>query len=333
MPPRRSSSRRVPTTATHTTATTPADTDDADVWETSVFSSSGETVAVSPAEAAESATPGPEETYAWIAGDSDTVKAIRRILVGEVGMARHQVAFMGYWKVGTAQLSAGLGPSPAAYGTMAGARSADERSFMEIWPGQAYPLGATYDGTGVNFAVFSEVADRIELCLIDGERDDLTETRIAFPRSTVSSGTGPRPVRPAGTALRLPGPRSLRPGAWPSVQPGQTAPRPLRQGDRGAGGKQSQALFSYTFGDPDAASTTRINTEDSLGHTMLSVVTNPFFYWANDRPPRHEYHDTVIYEAHVEGLTRLHPEIPEGIRARTPASPTPPPLRTSRASG
>jgi NADPH-dependent ferric siderophore reductase len=80
------------------------DTDDADVWETSVFSSSGETVAVSPAEAAESATPGPEETYAWIAGDSDTVKAIRRILVGEVGMARHLVAFMGYWKVGTAQL-------------------------------------------------------------------------------------------------------------------------------------------------------------------------------------------------------------------------------------
>ena len=52
---------------------------------------------------------------------------------------------------------------------------------MEIWPGQAYPLGATYDGTGVNFAVFSEVADRVELCLVDGEGDDLTETRIDLP--------------------------------------------------------------------------------------------------------------------------------------------------------
>lgn len=83
------------------------DTDHTEVWETSLFSSSGETVAVSPAEAAASAeadTAGPDETYAWVAGDSDTVKAIRRILVGEVGMARHHVAFMGYWKVGTAHL-------------------------------------------------------------------------------------------------------------------------------------------------------------------------------------------------------------------------------------
>ena len=87
------------THSTDTNATT--DTNDADVWETSVFSSSGEAVAADPAEAALS---GPDETYAWVAGDSDTVKAIRRILVGEVGMARHHVAFMGYWKVGAAQL-------------------------------------------------------------------------------------------------------------------------------------------------------------------------------------------------------------------------------------
>ena len=77
------------------------DVNDTDVWETSVFSSSGETVAADPTEAA---IAGPDEAYAWVAGDSDTVKAVRRILVGEVGMARHNVAFMGYWKVGAAQL-------------------------------------------------------------------------------------------------------------------------------------------------------------------------------------------------------------------------------------
>jgi NADPH-dependent ferric siderophore reductase len=72
-----------------------------EVWETAIFSSSGEEVV---GDRAAAPRVGPDETYAWIAGDSDTVKAIRRILVGEVGMARHHVAFMGYWKVGTAQL-------------------------------------------------------------------------------------------------------------------------------------------------------------------------------------------------------------------------------------
>ncbi len=75
------------------------------------------------------------------------------------------------------------------------------------------------------------------------------------------------------------------------------------QGDGG------QPLFGYTFGDPDS-----FNTEDSLGHTMMSIVVNPFFDWGHDRPPRHEYHDTVIYEAHVKGLTMTHPEVPDDIR-------------------
>uniref|UniRef100_UPI0012950ED3 glycogen debranching protein GlgX n=1 Tax=Ornithinicoccus halotolerans TaxID=1748220 RepID=UPI0012950ED3 len=70
-----------------------------------------------------------------------------------------------------------------------------------------------------------------------------------------------------------------------------------------------QALFSYDFGDPDSR-----NTEDSLPHTMLSVVVNPFFDWGHDRPPQREYHDSVIYEAHVKGLTMTHPEVPEEIR-------------------
>ncbi|HEX5968634.1 MAG TPA: glycogen debranching protein GlgX [Intrasporangium sp.] len=184
---------------------------------------------------------------------------------------------------------------------------------MEIWPGQAYPLGATYDGTGVNFAVFSEVADRIELCLVDGEGDDLTETRIDLPEVDGFVWHGFVPYVQPGQryGFRVHGPYD--PARGHRCNPAKLLLDPYAKAIEGQA-EQSQALFSYTFGDPDAASTTRINTEDSLGHTMLSVVTNPFFDWSNDRPPRHEYHDTVIYEAHVKGLTRLHPEIPEGIR-------------------
>src|SRR5690606_18933462 len=70
-----------------------------------------------------------------------------------------------------------------------------------------------------------------------------------------------------------------------------------------------QPLFSYDFHDPSV-----VNEEDSLGHTLRSVVVNPFFDWEHDRPPRHEYHDSVIYEMHVKGLTMLHPDVPENIR-------------------
>src|SRR5699024_12639140 len=66
------------------------------------------------------------------------------------------------------------------------------------------------------------------------------------------------------------------------------------------------SLYSYDFEDPESR-----NTEDSAEHTMHSVVVSPFFDWGNDHPPAHEYHDTVIYEAHVKGLTMLHPDIDE----------------------
>ena len=184
---------------------------------------------------------------------------------------------------------------------------------MEIWPGQAYPLGATYDGTGVNFAVFSEVAERVELCLIDGEGADLVEVRVDLPEVDGFVWHGYVPYVQPGQryGFRVHGPYA--PARGHRCNPAKLLLDPYAKAFEGQA-DNSQALFSYTFGDDDAAATTRINTEDSLGHTMLSVVTNPFFDWANDRPPRHEYHDTVIYEAHVRGLTQQHPDIPEHIR-------------------
>jgi len=180
---------------------------------------------------------------------------------------------------------------------------------MEIWPGQAYPLGATYDGTGVNFALFSEVASRVELCLV---ADDGTETRVDLPEVDGFVWHGYLPGAQPGQryGYRVHGPYD--PAAGHRCNPSKLLLDPYAKAIDGmADGDQS--LFSYDFGTP-SEEPGEANVDDSLAHTMYSVVVNPFFDWGQDRAPRHEYHDTVIYEAHVKGLTQLHPDIPEQVR-------------------
>jgi isoamylase len=186
----------------------------------------------------------------------------------------------------------------------------DGRRSMEIWPGKPYPLGATYDGSGVNFAVFSEVAERIELCLID---DDFVETRIDLPETDGFVWHGYVPYVQPGQryGFRVHGPYAPEQGH--RCNPSKFLLDPYAKAIEGQA-ENDQSLYSYTFGDPKAATTTKINRDDSVRHTMHSVVINPFFDWGDDRPPRHEYHESVIYEAHVKGLSMLHPEIPEDIR-------------------
>jgi glycogen operon protein len=176
---------------------------------------------------------------------------------------------------------------------------------MDIWPGKPYPLGATFDGSGVNFALFSEVAERVELCLIDENnaetRLDLIEVdgfvwHAYLPRVQPGQRYGYRVYGPYDPANgHRCNPRKLLLDPYAKAIDGQI------DGD--------ESLFSYRFGDPKA-----FNDDDSLGHTMLSVVTNPFFDWGHDRPPRHEYHETVFYETHVKGLTMTHPGVPDAIR-------------------
>ncbi len=176
---------------------------------------------------------------------------------------------------------------------------------MEIWPGTPYPLGATYDGSGVNFALFSEVAEDVELCLID---DDGVETRVAMPEVDGFVWhvfiPGVQPGQRYG--YRVHGP--YEPEQGHRCDPSKLLLDPYAKAIEGQV-SNDRALFSYDFKDPS-----RRNAEDSLGKTMLSVVINPYFDWGHDRPPNHEYHDTVIYEAHVKGLTMTHPEVPEEIR-------------------
>src|SRR5271163_4632403 len=176
---------------------------------------------------------------------------------------------------------------------------------LEVWPGKAYPLGATYDGAGANFAVFSEVAERVELCLFDA---DGAETRITLPEvdSFVWHGYLPGVEPGQRFGYRVHGPYD--PDAGLRCNPNKRLLDPYSKGIDGRF-DWNQSLFSYPFGDHDGR-----NDDDSAASMPKSVVINPFFDWGNDRPPAHEYANTVVYEAHVKGLTETHPDIPEQVR-------------------
>jgi isoamylase len=176
---------------------------------------------------------------------------------------------------------------------------------MEVWPGTAYPLGASYDGSGTNFALFSEVAERVELCLFAA---DGTETRIELPEvdGFVWHAFLPNIEPGQRYGYRVYGPddpeRGLR------CNPAKLLLDPYAKAIDGRI-EWHEALFGYHFGDPDSH-----NDDDSAAHMPKCVVTNPFFDWGVDRPPRHPYADSVIYEAHVKGMTQRHPDVPEQLR-------------------
>ena len=175
----------------------------------------------------------------------------------------------------------------------------------ELWPGKAYPLGATYDGSGTNFAVFSEAAEKVELCLFAA---DGTESRVTLPEvdGFVWHGFIPNIEPGQRYGYRVYGPYD--PAAGQRCNPNKLLLDPYAKAIDGTF-EWNQSLFGYNFGDPD-----RRNDDDSAPSVAKSVVINPFFDWGVDRPPGHEYADTVIYEAHVKGLTQTHPDIPEQIR-------------------
>ncbi|RSS84382.1 glycogen debranching protein GlgX [Streptomyces sp. WAC06614] len=176
---------------------------------------------------------------------------------------------------------------------------------MQVWPGQSYPLGATYDGAGTNFAVYSEAARRIELCLL---HDDGSETAVelretdAFVRHAYLPGVMPG----QRYGFRVHGP--YEPERGRRCNAAKLLLDPYARAISGAV-SWGEEVYGYHFGRPDSR-----NDLDSAPHTMSSVVVNPYFDWANDRPPRTEYHHTVLYEAHVKGLTMRHPDLPEELR-------------------
>jgi isoamylase len=174
-----------------------------------------------------------------------------------------------------------------------------------VWPGDSYPLGASYDGAGTNFAVFSEIAEQVELCLFAG---DGAETSVAlrevdgFIWHCYLPGVGPG----QRYGYRVHG--SYDPAAGHRCNPAKLLLDPYAKAIEGSVGRDP-AVYSYRLGYPDER-----NDTDSASHMPRSVVVNPYFGWGADRPPRTGYHETVIYEAHVRGLTKQHPLIPEEQR-------------------
>ena len=171
-----------------------------------------------------------------------------------------------------------------------------------------YPLGASYDGAGVNFALFSQVAQKVELCLFD-EEDNETRIEMTEQNSYVWHNYLPGIQPGQRYGYRVYGPYDPTQGL--RCNPNKLLLDPYAKAIEGnIDGDES--LYSYWFRSPDDV--TSMNTLDSAAHTMKAAVVNPYFDWGNDQHPNISYHDSVIYEAHVRGMTNLNMDVPPDIR-------------------
>jgi glycogen operon protein len=176
---------------------------------------------------------------------------------------------------------------------------------MKIYPGRPYPLGATWDGAGTNFSLFSEVAERVELCLFqDGQ-----ETRVELPEVTAFCWHGYLPNVGPGQryGFRVHGP--WNPAEGHRCNPNKLLLDPYAKAVEGEV-RWNEAVFPYPLlGDTESR-----NDLDSAPFMPKGVVIDPGFDWGGDQPPRTPMHETVIYEVHVKGFTQRHPDVPEELR-------------------
>jgi isoamylase len=177
---------------------------------------------------------------------------------------------------------------------------------LRIWPGKPYPLGATWDGVGTNFSVFSEVASQIELCLFDA---DGRETRVPLPEVSAFIFHGYLPNVGPGQryGYRVHGPWDPEHGH--RCNPNKLLLDPYGKAVEGQV-EWNEAVFPYHFDEPESSR----NDADSARFMPKSVVVNPYFDWESDRRPQTPWHETIIYETHVKGFTMRHPGIPENLR-------------------
>jgi glycogen operon protein len=175
-----------------------------------------------------------------------------------------------------------------------------------IWPGEPYPLGATYDGVGTNFSIFSGVAERVELSLFDEEG---SETCVDLPEVTGRCWHGYVPGVGPGQkyGYRVHGPYAPKKGQ--RCNPSKMLLDPYAKAVEGQV-EWNEAVFGYHFGDPDGPR----NEMNSAPFVPKSVVVNPYFDWGSDRQSQTPLHETVIYEMHVKGFTARHPDIPPELR-------------------
>jgi glycogen operon protein len=182
---------------------------------------------------------------------------------------------------------------------------------MRVWPGQPYPLGATWTGLGVNFAIFSSHATRVELCLFDARDATAPSACVPLPEHTDMVWHGCLPdVRPGQLyGYRVHGPYD--PAAGHRFNPHKVVMDPYAK-SVGRPVRWDDSMFGYRIGDE--ATDLTMDTRDNAAFAPLAAVIDPAFTWGEDRAPRTPWHKTVIYEMHVKGFTNLHPRIPESLR-------------------
>ncbi len=186
----------------------------------------------------------------------------------------------------------------------------ESQRISAVWPGQPYPRGATWDGEGVNFSLFSANAGKVELCLFDPTgRHEVQRIELRERTDEVWHCYLPEARPGLLYGYRVHGP--YRPELGHRFNPNKLLIEPYAKRLEGAL-LWSDAHFGYRLGHPkrDLA----FDKRDSAAGTPKSRVIDPAFTWGDDRPPRVPWHDTVIYEAHVRGLTMRHPEVPPQLR-------------------
>jgi isoamylase len=180
---------------------------------------------------------------------------------------------------------------------------------MRVWPGRAYPLGATWDGAGVNFAIFSEHATKVELCLFDSHEDSKESKCIVMPERTDMVWHAYLPdVEPGQLyGYRVHGPYDPHNGH--RFNPHKVVLDPYAKAI-GRSWRWDDSLFGYTMGSDDLS----FDERDNAAFCPLGAVLDSAFTWGDDRPLRTPWHKTLIYEAHVRGTTMKHSDVPEERR-------------------
>jgi isoamylase len=181
---------------------------------------------------------------------------------------------------------------------------------MDVWPGHPFPLGPAWDGHGTNFSLFSENATRVELCLFDAEdretRVEQTE-REAFNWHCYIPGIGPG----QRYGYRVYG--EYDPASGHRFNPDKLLIDPYAKAIEGPVAWDAANVLPYVPG-PDEDADLHLDDEDDVEAIPKCVVVDPTFNWEHERPPNHPWSETVIYEVHTKGYTKLHPDVREDIR-------------------
>ena len=182
---------------------------------------------------------------------------------------------------------------------------------MRLWPGHPYPLGATWDGAGVNFAIYAENATKVELCLFDTADAENEAHRITLKEYTDKVWHAYLPDVLAGQlyGYRFHGP--FDPSRGHRFNPNKVVLDPYAK-LIGRDARWADELFGYRLDDP--LGDLSFDDRDSAPYAPLATVIDPAFTWGDDRPPRTPWHKTVIYELHVKGFTQKNPEVPDKLR-------------------